>query len=120
VDTPSILAILPLSYRGNPGVSCVSYRGVNGKRLGQREAAEKTETHDILATMPETFLFYPAKADAEELNEHAPLAAAYAARAACEGDANIWILKPSDGAKGERIELMSDLEGMQSFLQVRY
>jgi hypothetical protein len=33
-DASSILAVLPLRYSGNLGVSGVSYRGVHGKRSG--------------------------------------------------------------------------------------
>jgi hypothetical protein len=47
-----------------------------------RQAAARPGGADALATMPETFLFYPARADDDDLNEHAALAAAYARRAA--------------------------------------
>jgi tubulin--tyrosine ligase len=82
-----------------------------------REAAKNEHTANILEAMPETFLFYPSRPDEAELNEHEPLAAAHARRVEVDTDTNLWILKPSDGAKGERIELMLDLEAMQTFLR---
>ena len=41
------------------------------------------------------------------------------ALAVAGGGENIWILKPSDGAKGERIELMSELPKIQAFLKAQ-
>jgi hypothetical protein len=55
--------------------------------------------------LPASFNFYPAK---PELSEEAPFRAAFAARAAgAGGGRNAWILKPSDGGKGERIKVMA-------------
>ena len=89
-----------------------------------REAATcAQEESQLLSMMPETFLFYPSHAEDEALNEHAQLAGAFEARAealaAAGGGENIWILKPSDGAKGERIELMSELPKIQGFLKTQ-
>ena len=89
-----------------------------------REAATcAQEESQLLSMMPETFLFYPSHAEDEALNEHAQLAGAFEARAgalaAAGGGENIWILKPSDGAKGERIELMSELPKIQAFLKTQ-
>ena len=64
---------------------------------------------------PESFVFYPAK---PERNETAQFLAAYAAAAASEPEArNVWILKPSDGAKGNGIELMDDARAIVAFLE---
>ena len=89
-----------------------------------REAATcAQEESQLLSMMPETFLFYPSHAEDEALNEHAQLAGAFEARAealaVAGGGENIWILKPSDGAKGERIELMSELPKIQAFLKAQ-
>ena len=81
-----------------------------------REAAEKPGGEEALSMLPETFLFYPARADDAELNEHQKLATAHAAREADAADKNIWIVKPSDGAKGERIEVMQSLEEINAHL----
>ena len=64
---------------------------------------------------PDSFLFYPAK---PERNETAQFLAAHAAVAAAEpGARNVWILKPSDGAKGNGIELMDDAAQIVAFLE---
>ena len=106
------------------GFNCICRKALLIQTL--REAAGSAqEEHDLLAMMPETFLFYPAHADDAELNEHDQLAGAFAARAeqlTAAGTAaglNLWILKPSDGAKGERIELMSDIAQIQGFLKTQ-
>lgn len=107
------------------GFNCICRKALLIQTL--REAASCAQhEHELLAMMPETFLFYPARADDAELNEHEHLAAGFEARAeqlaAAGTDAtglNLWILKPSDGAKGERIELMSDLAQIQSFLKAQ-
>ena len=110
------------------GFNCICRKAMLIQTL--REACSTPqEEHDIMSMMPETFLFYPAHADDAELNEHAQLAGAFAARAeqlaALEvgepvaAGMNLWILKPSDGAKGERIELMSDIDQIQAFLKAQ-
>ena len=107
------------------GFNCICRKALLIQTL--REAATCAQhEHDLLAMMPETFLFYPARADDAELNEHGHLATAFEVRAeqlaAAGTDAtglNLWILKPSDGAKGERIELMSDLAQIQAFLKAQ-
>ena len=96
------------------------YRGFNG--LCRKAALiQLLRAAGLTSVMPETFLFYPARRDAEELNEYGPLEAAFrAVEGQGEGggaNTNLWILKPSDGAKGERIEVMRDLGKMQAFLQ---
>lgn len=106
------------------GFNCICRKALLIQTL--REAAGSAQhEHELLAMMPDTFLFYPARADDADLNEHEHLANAFEARAEqlaadTAGTAlNLWILKPSDGAKGERIELMSDLSQIQAFLKAQ-
>jgi len=73
-------------------------------------ARPSAEVNDWL---PPSFLFYPAKPEKSErgafLAHFAARAAAQAAEAAASGrpaGRNTWILKPSDGGKGERIKII--------------
>jgi hypothetical protein len=59
-------------------------------------------TSDVDAWFPLSFVFYPAK---PEKSERAAFLAAFAARAG--RGRNAWILKPSDGGKGEGIKVMA-------------
>ena len=88
------------------------YRGFN---CLCRKAAliQLLRSANLESVMPETFLFFPAKSDVEDLNEYAPLEAAASSP---RNDGGLWILKPSDGAKGERIEVMRDLGEIKAFL----
>ena len=70
---------------------------------------------ELAEVAPESFLFWPAKADNAAVNELEQFRAVFAAGAAA-GAKNVWILKPSGGAKGERIEVMRTLEDIERFM----
>jgi tubulin--tyrosine ligase len=90
---------------------------------GMPEALKKEECvhgDDIWELAPVAFVFHPSKGDA---NPRAALRSAYAKRAeqaAAKGAAteqtNRWILKPSEGAKGEGIFIESTLEAIEDHL----
>jgi tubulin--tyrosine ligase len=65
--------------------------------------------------LPSTFLFFPAKRENSERDE---FTAEYARRAEAGLD-NTWILKPSDGAKGESIVVMDDRDAILAFLDAK-
>ena len=63
---------------------------------------------------PPAFVFHPSKGEA---NPHDELCTAFSARAARVAPANNrWILKPSEGAKGEGIFIVSQLDEIQAHL----
>ena len=66
-----------------------------------RRYGRDTPEARVAEWFPDSYLFYPAKPDRSEREQ---FLAAYEARAAAEPDGkNVWILKPSDGGKGEGI-----------------
>lgn len=74
-------------------------------------------SEDVWELAPASFVFHPSKGDA---NPRDRLREAFAARAARAGprapEKNRWILKPSEGAKGEGIFIESTLEGIEAHL----
>ncbi|KAL1507876.1 hypothetical protein AB1Y20_007483 [Prymnesium parvum] len=66
---------------------------------------------------PQAFVFHPSKGEANPYNELQN--AFHASSAASSGSQveNAWILKPSDGSKGDRIRIMVELEEINRFLQ---
>ena len=76
-------------------------------------AAVRTEKWELA---PTAFVFHPSKGEA---NPRAALRDAYATRAvAADGkaDANRWILKPSEGAKGEGICILDEIAAIEEHL----
>ena len=72
-----------------------------------RRYSNSRPSADIDKWFPRSFVFYPAKPEKSERKQFLDV---FSRRAASNdsGDAkNIWILKPSDGAKGERIRVMA-------------
>ena len=72
---------------------------------------------DAWELAPASFIFHPSKGDA---NPREALREAYAASAAAVGpdapEKNRWILKPSEGAKGEGIFIETSLEAIEEHL----
>ena len=72
---------------------------------------------DAWELAPASFIFHPSKGDA---NPREALREAYAASAASVGadapEKNRWILKPSEGAKGEGIFIETSLEAIEEHL----
>ena len=62
---------------------------------------------------PESFLFYPTK---PELSEKALFVEAYERNTAA-GTSNVWILKPSDGGKGNGILVKDDLQDILGWVE---
>ena len=75
---------------------------------------------DLWELTPPSFTFHPSKGEA---NPREALRAAYAARAAAAGadhpEKNRWILKPSEGAKGEGIFIEATLEAIEAHLDAQ-
>ena len=73
---------------------------------------------DVWELAPCNFVFHPSKGEA---NPREKLREAYAARAARAGpdapERNRWILKPSEGAKGEGIFIETSLEAIEAHLE---
>jgi hypothetical protein len=75
-----------------------------------RHAASRPES-DVLQFLPQSFVFYPAKPELSEkqafLDAFARRAAAAAVAEGCGASRNAWILKPSDGGKGDGIQVVA-------------
>ena len=76
---------------------------------------------------PQSFVFHPSKGEAnptealrtayaEAAAEEAAAAAEAGGEAGAGAAANLWILKPSDGSKGNNITIYSSLEEIEAFL----
>ena len=82
------------------------------EELMRGAAVRSEEPWDLV---PSSFVFHPSKGAHNPLEG---LRAAYTARAAhSDPAANRWILKPSEGAKGEGIFIESELEAIEAHLE---
>ena len=82
-----------------------------------RSAAAVVETcaEGVWELAPTSFVFHPSKGDNNPL-EALRRAHASRAEAAASADPNLWILKPSEGAKGEGIFIEGDLSAIEAHL----
>jgi tubulin--tyrosine ligase len=67
----------------------------------------KEQSIEFSSLAPPSFIFYPAKSDQSEEQEFAD---AFQAEDEKPNSKNVWILKPSDGGKGQNIKVMDQKE----------
>jgi tubulin--tyrosine ligase len=65
----------------------------------------KEQSIDFATLAPPSFIFYPAKPDQNEEQEFID---AFRSEAGKSNGKSVWILKPSDGGKGQNIKVMDD------------
>mmetsp|Transcript_29057 Transcript_29057/g.59436 ORF Transcript_29057/g.59436 Transcript_29057/m.59436 type:complete len:541 (+) Transcript_29057:54-1676(+) len=85
-----------------------------------RQYALARPVADVHTWFPPSFVFYPAKPEQSEkdafLKAFERRRASETVSATATGNSNVWILKPSDGGKGERIKVLSGNNGPTEIL----